>query len=253
MIAQPKLPLMASVLPPKLDPASGLIHASNVIFPDCKAAPHSLLAYTDLTVAALCPSKTNASSRSPRSTRRSRGSVSFFAGVGVGADADADSGWTRVGVVFSNTGAAGAGADSRPLQKSTKSSACSSIQSSADSTAAPTAAAAPPCNFRRLLELALSNSCTLSPGAARRLCDSTRFLMASKLSPWSCFLALTSSWPCASSCLSTSSSIRRAFVVATSLLALTTFLAHAFHSGTVPTQGSELFSAMKMFPTTRPM
>ena len=102
-----------------------------------------------------------------------------FAGGGVGAGADAGS--TRVGDVFSNEGAAGEGADSRLVQKSTKSSACSSIQSTADSIAAPAARspAAPPCNFRRLLELALSNSCALSPGSARRLCDSTRFLMAS--------------------------------------------------------------------------
>ena len=175
MIAQPKSPLIASVTP-KLDAASGLIHASNVIFPDCRPAPH-WLSYTDVTVAAWCPSKTNATSRSPRSTRRSRAPVSF-AGGGVGAGADVGS--TRVGAVFSNEGAAGEGADSRLVQKSTKSSACSSIQSNADSIAAPApATAAPPCNFRRLLELALSNSCALSPGSARRLCDSTRFLMAS--------------------------------------------------------------------------
>ena len=35
------------------------------------------------------------------------------------------------------------------------------------------------CNCRRLPKLPLSNSFALSPGSVRRLCDSTRFFMAS--------------------------------------------------------------------------
>jgi hypothetical protein len=228
----------------KFEPTSaGFTQASNVIFV-VSVLPQLEVSYTAAAAPTVAPSNRNASSRSPRSERRSGTRVSAFA-VKV---FDGEMPFSNADVLDKTDAArAGAGAASRLVQKSTKSSARWSIQSIAlAATSTP-----PPSNFLRLPAVmsALTSVSSVSPGAALRLCDVTRFLSPSPRAEASRALA-----PAPSACFSTSRSILRADeVAATFLRHLTTFRGHAFHSGTVPTQGRELFSAMNTFPTTRPM